>query len=56
MSVQNIQIGRPNYLNLDEEALLVASEDIEGDHGLPIDVNTLGDKPQIFIRVVNERQ
>ena len=42
MSVQKNKVGRPTYLNSDEEALMVASEDIEGAHGLPIDVNTLG--------------
>ena len=42
MSVQKIKVGRPNYLNSDEEALVVALTEIEGAHGLPIGVNTLG--------------
>ena len=42
MTVHKIKNGRPTYLNSDEEALVVASSEIEGAHGLPIDVNTLG--------------
>ena len=42
MSVQKIKVVRPNYLRSDEEALVVASTEIEGAHGLPIDVITLG--------------
>ena len=45
MSVQKIKVGRPTYLNTHEEALVIASADTEGDHGLPIDVNTLGSEP-----------
>ena len=40
MSVHRIKFGRPTYLNSDEEALVVASAEIEGAHGSPIDVNT----------------
>ena len=40
-SVQRNKIGRPTYLNSDEEALVVASAEIEGAHGLPIDVDKL---------------
>ena len=42
MSVEKFKVGRPTNLNSDEEALVVASEEIEGAHGLPIAVNTLG--------------
>ena len=42
MNVHKIKNRRPTYLNPDEEALVVASDEIEGAHGLPIDVNTLG--------------
>ena len=42
MSVQRINFGRPTYLNSYEEVLVVVSTEIEGDNGLPIDVNTLG--------------
>ena len=38
MSVHRIKGGRPTYLNSDGEALVVASAEIEGAHGLPIDV------------------
>ena len=41
MFVQKIKVGRKNYLNSDEEALVVASKEIEGAHESPIDVNTL---------------
>ena len=41
MSVQKIKVRRPTYLDSDEEALVVASADIEGAHGMPIDVNIL---------------
>ena len=34
-----IKVGRPTYCNSDEEALVVALAEVEGDHGLPIDVN-----------------
>ena len=56
MSVQKYKTGRPTYLNSDEESLVVASAEIEGDHGFPIDVNTLGDELQLFIKSVNARQ
>ena len=55
-TVHKIKNGRPTYLNPDEEALVVASAEIEGAHGLPIDVNTLGSELQLVIRAVNERQ
>ena len=42
MYVQNIKAGRPNYLNSDEEDLLVVLAEIEGANGLRIDANTLG--------------
>ena len=54
--VHRIKVGKPTYLNSDEEALVVASAEIEGDHGLPIDVNTLGGELQLIIRAVNTRQ
>ena len=56
MSVHRIKVGRPTYLNSDEEALVVASEEIEGAHGLPIDFNTLGVELQLVIKSVNARQ
>ena len=37
MTVHKIKNGRPTYLNLDEEALVVASAEMEGAHGLPIE-------------------
>ena len=55
-SVQRNKIGRPNYLNSYEEALVVASAEIEGAHGLPIDINTLGVELQLVIRAVNAQQ
>ena len=39
MNVHRVKYGRPNYLNSDEKALVVASDEIESAHGLPIDVN-----------------
>ena len=56
MTVHKIKNGRPNDLNPDEEALVVASAKIEGSHGLPIDVNTLGSNLQLVIIAVNARQ
>ena len=56
MSVHKIKNGRPTYLNPDEEALVVASAEMEGAHGLPINVNTLGAEMQLVIRAVNARQ
>ena len=50
MSVQKIRFGRPTCLNSDEEALVVVSEEIEGAHGMSIDVNTLSSELQLFIR------
>ena len=42
MSIQKIKVVRPTYINSDEEALVLALAEIEGAHGLPIDVNILG--------------
>ena len=56
MSVQKIKFVRSTYLNSDEEVLVVASSEIEGAHGLPIDVNTLGAELQFFIKSVNARK
>ena len=56
MSVHKIKNGRPTYLNPDEEALVVAAADMEGAHGLPIDVRTLGAELQMVIGAVNARQ
>ena len=56
MYVQNIKIGSPTYLNSDEEVLVVASAEIEGDHGLHIDVNTLGGEMKLVIRAVNAQK
>ena len=56
MSVYKIKNGRPTYLNPDEEALVVAAAEMEGNHGLPIDVNTLGAELKLVIRAVNTRQ
>ena len=42
MSFKKIKVGRPTYLNSDEEALMIASEEIEGSHGLPIGFYALG--------------
>ena len=55
MYVQRIKVGRPTYLNSDEESLVVALAEIEGAHGLPIDVNTLGVELQLVIKAVNAR-
>ena len=54
--VQKNKVVRPTYLNSDEESLVIASADIEGAHGLSIDVNTLGAKMQFFIKSVNAQQ
>ena len=56
ISVQKVKAGRPTYLNSDEEALVVASKEIEGAHGLPIDVNVLGAELKLVIKSVNARQ
>ena len=56
ISSQRIKVGRPTYLNSYEEALVVASAEIEGAHGLTIDVNKLGSEMQVVIRAVNARQ
>ena len=56
MTVHKIKNRRPTYLNTDEEALVVASSDIEGAHGFPIDVNTLVIELKLVIRAVNARQ
>ena len=56
MSVHKTKKGRPTYLNSDEEALVVASAEIEGAHGLPIDVRTLGAELQVVIGALNAQQ
>ena len=53
MSVHRIKVGRPTYLNSDEESLVVASVEIEGARGFPIGVNTLGVELQLVIKSVN---
>ena len=53
MYVQNIKIERPTYLNSDEEALVVASAEIEGSNGFPIDVDTLVAKLKLVIKAVS---
>ena len=50
---KGIKVGKLTYLNSVEEALVVASAEIEGAHGLTIDVNTLGVKLQLVIKAVN---
>ena len=62
-SVRNYQdvcsknkIGRPTYLNSDEEALVVELEEIEGAHGFSIGVNKLGAELQLVIKSVSTRQ
>ena len=47
--VQKKKIGTPTYLNSDEEALVVVSVDIEGYHGVTINVNTLAAERQLVI-------
>ena len=56
MSVQKNKVGRPTYLNSDEEELVIASSEIEGVHGIPINVNTLGAELQLVIKSVKGRQ
>ena len=56
MTVNRIKVGRPTYLNSDKEALVAASAEIEGSHGLPIDVSTLGAELKFVIKAVNTRQ
>ena len=51
-----MSVGRPTYLNSDEEALVVVSADIEGAHGLPIDVNTLVAELKFVIKAMNAQQ
>ena len=53
MSVQKVKVGRPTYLNSYREALVVSSAEIEGAHGLPIDVNKLGPELKFVIQSVN---
>ena len=56
MYAQKIKFGRPTYLISDEETLVVALAEIEGTHGLPIDVNTLGAELQFFMKAVNAQK
>ena len=35
------KIVRPTYLSNNKESFIVAAEEIEGDHALPLDINTL---------------
>ena len=56
MSLKKIKIGIPTHLNSYEKALVVASEEIEVSHGLPIYVNTLGAELQLVTKAVNARK
>ena len=56
MSVKTIKVGRQPSLNSYEEELVVASAEIECDHGLPIYVNTFGAKLKFVIKSVSSQQ
>ena len=45
--------GHPTYLNEDEESFLVASSDIEGDHGLPLYRHGVAQQLQNVFEAVN---
>ena len=44
--------GHPTYLNEDEETLLVASDDIKGGHGLPLDCSVVAKHMQKFLQAM----
>ena len=46
------KIGLPNYLSNDKESLIVASDDIEGGHGLHLDSNSILDQLHCVIKAV----
>ena len=52
-TVQTKKAGRQNYLNEDEESLLVASAKIEGNRGLPLDCRAVAQQFQNFVKAVN---
>ena len=46
ISVNLNKLVRPTYLIPDEEALVVAAADIEGDHGSPVETNMISSELQ----------
>ena len=54
-TVQKNKAGQKTYLNEDDESLVVASADIEGDHGLPLDCRGVSHQLQNFFKAVKYR-
>ena len=55
LSAKNNKVGRPNYLSLDEESLVVVAADIEGAHGLPINTFSISYELQFVLASVKAR-
>ena len=55
ISVKTNKVGRPTYLSLDEELLVVAAAEIEGAHGLPVDTATISAELQSIVAYVKAR-
>ena len=55
MSVLDQKVGRPPYLITYEDAFLVAAAEIEGDHGFPIDTDTIPAELQCVVESVKSR-
>ena len=47
--------GRINYLNEDEELLVIAPANIEGDHCLPLDCCGVEKQLHIFFKAIKSR-
>ena len=46
------KVGRPTYLIPGEESLVVAEEEIEGNHGLPVNTATISTELQYVVASV----
>ena len=46
------KIGRPTYLSNENESLIVAAADMEGDHVLLVDINFLLEQLQHVIKAI----
>ena len=54
MTVGTKKSGQQNYLNEDEESLVIASDDIEGGNGLPFDCLGVENQLQNIVKSVKK--
>ena len=55
LTVQMIKSGQRNYLNEEEESLVISSSDIEGGHGLFFDCRGVSNKLKKIVKYIKYR-